>query len=81
LSADHLNTGVARIKLGRTLLREKRYAEAESESLAGYRIVSKLANPSIAWLENGRKDLREIYLALDEPDKAKEFDDQKGNAR
>jgi serine/threonine-protein kinase len=74
LSADHLNTGVARIKLGRTLLRERRYAEAEAESLAGYRIVSKQASPSIGWLENAREDLRAIYAALHEPDKAREFE-------
>jgi serine/threonine-protein kinase len=74
LSADHLNTGVARIKLGGTLLRERRYAEAEAESLAGYRIVSKQASPSIGWLENAREDLRAIYAALHEPDKAREFE-------
>src|SRR4051794_24570649 len=31
LSAGHLNTGIARVKLGRTLLRQKRYQEAQAE--------------------------------------------------
>jgi len=30
-SAHHINTGIARIKLGRTLLHERRFGEAESE--------------------------------------------------
>jgi serine/threonine-protein kinase len=29
-SAKHIDTGVARIKLGRALLRQNRYAEAEA---------------------------------------------------
>jgi eukaryotic-like serine/threonine-protein kinase len=35
LSAGHINTGIARIKLGRVLLRQRRFAEAEAETLAG----------------------------------------------
>jgi serine/threonine-protein kinase len=78
LPADHLQTGVARIKLGRALLRQKRYAEAAPESLAGYEIVRKQANPSISWLDNARKDLRAIYTGLQEPDKAREFEEAQG---
>jgi hypothetical protein len=37
-SAKHIDTGVARIKLGRALLRQNRYAEAEAETRAGYEI-------------------------------------------
>ncbi len=46
LPAGHLNIGIARVQLGRTLLREKRYSEAESESLAGYEILQKTTGPA-----------------------------------
>jgi hypothetical protein len=36
--AKHIDTGVARIKLGSALLRQNRYAEAEAETRAGYEI-------------------------------------------
>jgi len=72
-SAEHLNTGIARIKLGRALLRQARYQEAEGEALAGYRILSKQASPSVSWLKNARKDLTAIYEALHQPEKVKQF--------
>jgi serine/threonine-protein kinase len=59
LSPDHIFTGVARIKLGRTLLRMGRYREAHAETDAGRRIVEKQATPSVSWLEQARKDLEE----------------------
>jgi serine/threonine-protein kinase len=73
LSADHVSTGIAQLKLGRALLRQNRYREAEEHMLAGYRIVSKQASPSVSWLKSARKDLVQIYDALGEPDKAREF--------
>jgi serine/threonine-protein kinase len=73
LSADHVSTGIAQLKLGRALLRQNRYREAEEHLLAGYRIVSKQASPSVSWLKSARKDLVQIYDALGEPDKAREF--------
>jgi hypothetical protein len=73
LSADHLNTGIARIKLGRALARQHRYADAESESSAGHAILRKQKSPTVSWLQNGRKDLVEEYEALHEPDKAQKF--------
>jgi len=81
LSPDHLNTGIARIKLGHTLMREKKYAEAEVESLAGYHIVRRQANPSIAWLDDARRDLRAIYAGLNEPDKTELLDHGQPAAR
>lgn len=63
-SPTHLNTGIGRIKLGRVLLRQRRFAEAERESLAGYRIVAGQATPSVSWLQSARTDLAEIYDAL-----------------
>ena len=67
LSPNHPNTGIARIKLGRSLLRQQRYAEAEVESRAGYEILIKQTNPTISWLQNARQDLAEEYTALGRP--------------
>jgi hypothetical protein len=72
-SADHINTGIARTKLGRTLLRQQRYAEAERESRAGYEVLVKQMAPGASWLVNSRKDLIEEYDALKEPENAERF--------
>jgi eukaryotic-like serine/threonine-protein kinase len=72
-SPTHINTGIARIKLGRTLLRQHRYADAEAETHAGYDILSAQMNPKVSWLMNARKDLAEEYEALKQPDLAAKF--------
>jgi eukaryotic-like serine/threonine-protein kinase len=71
LSAGDMNTGIARVKLGRTLLRERRYREAETEILAGSDILSKQTSPSVSWIQSARKDLALVYEALGESEKAK----------
>ncbi|HEV8040649.1 MAG TPA: tetratricopeptide repeat protein [Bryobacteraceae bacterium] len=76
LPSNHMFMGIAHIKLGRTLVRQHRYADAEPESLAGYDIVSKQANPQVSWLKSARQDLVTIYDALKEPEKAKRFQSQ-----
>ena len=73
LSADHLNTGIARIKLGRALLRQNKFAEAEVETLAGYEILIKQSNPGVGFLQNARTDLAAEYDALRQPEKATKF--------
>jgi eukaryotic-like serine/threonine-protein kinase len=73
LSADNVNTGIAHIKLGRTLLRESRYADAQVESLAGYGNLMKQANPGSSYLRAARKDLAAEYDALKQPEKAAKF--------
>ena len=70
LPAGHLNFGISRVKLGRVLLREHRYHEAETESRTGLDILSKQASPSISWIQKGREDLILIYEALHQPEKA-----------
>jgi serine/threonine-protein kinase len=75
LPPNHTNIGVARIKLGRALLLQNRYAEAEQESLAGYGILKPQMSPSASWMVNARKDLRAICTALGQGDKAREFAD------
>jgi serine/threonine protein kinase/tetratricopeptide (TPR) repeat protein len=72
-SPTHINTGIARIKLGRTLLRQHRYAEAEAESHAGYDILITQMDPKVSWLMNARKDLAEEYEALKQPEQAAKF--------
>jgi serine/threonine-protein kinase len=54
---DHLNTAIAHVKLGRTLLREGRFADARVESLVGHDILVKQASPSLSFLQNSLKDL------------------------
>ncbi len=73
LPATHLNVGIATIKLGRSLLRQHRYAEAVKESAAGYDIVLKQTDPSIGWLTNARKDLVAAYDSLGMPHKAARY--------
>jgi eukaryotic-like serine/threonine-protein kinase len=72
-SANHINTGVARIKLGRTLLRQNRYVEAEAETRPGYEILFKQMDLKVTWLVNARKDLAEEYDALKQPEEAARF--------
>ena len=73
LSADNVNTGIARIKLGRTLLRAGRPADAEQETLAGYDILAKQTSPSISFLRAAREDLVAAYEAMRLPEKAARF--------
>ena len=54
-------------------LRQERCQEAEAQTLAGYRILIKQSNPTDSFLRAARKDLREAYTALNEPEKAKEY--------
>ena len=67
---DDLSDGIARLKLGRALLRQKRLSESEPELLAGLDIVLKQSSPSVAWAKNGREDLAALYDAMKQPDKA-----------
>ena len=61
------------IKLGRSLLRQHRYVDAERETRAGYQIVAKQAAPTVSWLKTAREDLVVIYTALHEPEQAETF--------
>ncbi len=72
-SPEHLNTGIARIKLGRALLRQHHYAQAASESLAGYEILVPQTDPTVSWLQTARRDLVEAYDALGQPERAERF--------
>ena len=73
LPADNVNTAIAHIKLGRTLLRENRYQDAEPETLAGYEILTRQSSPSTSFIHAARKDLAAEYEALNQPQKAARF--------
>ena len=68
-----MNIAIARVKLGRTLLREKRFRDAEAESRSGYAILKAQMKPSVSWLKTARMDLGEIYKALGDVAMAAEF--------
>lgn len=71
LPADNINTGTVRVKLGRTLLRERRYREAESELVAGSEILSRQPGGSGEWTRSARDDLALVNQALGEHEKDK----------
>jgi tetratricopeptide (TPR) repeat protein len=70
---EHLNTGIAHIKLGRVLTRTGRYREAESQILTGYAIVAKQSDTHVSWLRNARKDLVIVYDSLHDAGKAAKY--------
>ena len=73
LPADNINLGIVQVKLGRTLLRQKRYEDAEAETLAGYEILIKQSSPSTSFIHAARKDLAADYEALNQPQQASRF--------
>lgn len=73
LPADNVNLAIAHVKLGRTLLHQNRYQDAESETLAGYEILIKQSSPSTSFIHAARKDLAAEYEALNQPQKAARF--------
>jgi serine/threonine protein kinase/Tfp pilus assembly protein PilF len=72
-SANTLNDAVAHLKLGRALLREGRYADAEPEALFGYNYLAKHVTPGDHFLLFARKDLAAIYDGLHNADQAAHF--------
>ncbi len=80
LGADNVNLGIAHLKLGRTLLRENRYKDAEGETLAGYEILIKQSSPSTSFIRAARTDLVADYDALHQPEKAARFRAELANA-
>ena len=73
LPADNVNLAIAHIKLGRTLLRENRYQDAESETQSGYEILAKQSSPSTSFIRGALKDLAAEYEGLNQPLQAARF--------
>jgi serine/threonine-protein kinase len=65
--------GIARVRLGRALLLDKRYQDAEAESRVGYEILTKQPGAPERWMQNARTDLAHEYEALHQPEKAAKF--------
>jgi len=73
ISPVSVNTAIAHAKLGRALLRDRRFKEAEPETLGAYRYLVKQMTPANGFLMACRKDLAAIYDGLNEPEKAGHF--------
>jgi hypothetical protein len=55
------------------LLLQRRQADAEQESRAGYETLKKQTSPPANWLQNALKDLVAEYEALGRPEQAQRF--------
>jgi eukaryotic-like serine/threonine-protein kinase len=73
--AEHQLVGIARVRLGRAILRQRRYSEAESESRAGYELLMKQTSPPANWLSKAHTDLAEEYAALNKPERQRYLSD------
>ena len=60
LPPEHQLVGIAKVRLGRALVSQNRYGEAEQEILAGYAILQKQASPPPRWLAIAREDLAKL---------------------
>jgi serine/threonine-protein kinase len=72
-SANTLNDAVAHLKLGRALLREGRFSDAEPEALFGYNYLVKKVTSTDRFLLFARKDLAAIYDGLHDAAKAARY--------
>ena len=70
LPPGHMNIAITRVKLGSVLLREGRYSDAESESLAGYDLLTQQTTPPAKWVRAARTDLAAEYDGLNDAEKA-----------
>ena len=75
LPNDHQLVGIAHIRLGHQIVRQKRYGDGASESQAGYDILTKQPTAPARWLQMAREDLADVYEALGQPDRAQPFRD------
>lgn len=73
LSATHLNTAIARVRLGRSLTKQKRWREAVRETQAGYGLLQAQTQPAVSWLQGAREDLAAAYAALGQPEAAARY--------
>ncbi len=64
LPADHGDFGYARVRLGRALLGQRRYREAQREIKSGLEILEKNAGLSAPSVQAARKDLQAIAHAI-----------------
>jgi serine/threonine protein kinase len=72
LSPGDLRIGLARAKLGRALVLQSRWQDAEPHLVAAYQILNKEA-PKSEWTTNARQDLSAAYTALGRMDDARKY--------
>ncbi len=70
VAPTHVDIGIARVKLGRVLMRQGKFSDAERESAAGLDILVPQMSPAASWLKNARSDLVQIYDSLGQTAKA-----------
>jgi len=75
-SPDSLNIAQARIRLGRTLIHEKKYQESIDFTLPGYNSLVKQANPQMDFVQGALLDLALAYEALHQPELARKYRDE-----
>jgi serine/threonine protein kinase len=73
LTPDHMSTGIARIKLGRTLVKQRKWVASVGESRTGYEILVKEKAQQQVWLKMAREDLSASYAALGDSANAARF--------
>ena len=72
-SKDSVNAVIAHLKLGRALLRESRFRDAEGETLPAYEYLVKHVPADNGFLRASRKDLAAIYDGMRDSEKATHF--------
>ena len=65
--------GISHAILGRALLKQKRFEEAEKPLLAGYEILKSGPQQYLVRLQDARKDLAEVYESLRQTSQADRF--------
>jgi eukaryotic-like serine/threonine-protein kinase len=70
LPPTHLDVGIVRVKLGRVLMRQRRFADGEWESAAGLAVLLQQTSPAVGFVKNARGDLAQMYDSLGQPAKA-----------
>jgi len=73
LAPNHQLVGIAHVRLGHTLVFERRFADAEKQLTTGYGILKSQTNPPATWLGMAQTDLVAVYDTLKEPEKALPF--------
>ena len=72
-SKDSVNAVIAHLKLGRSLLRQNRFKDAESETLPAYQYLVKHVAADNGFLRASRKDLAAINDGLHRSDQATRY--------
>jgi serine/threonine-protein kinase len=71
--ATNSNVVISHIKLGRSLTRQKRYAEGEQQTRAAYDVLRTQQDAGTSFLKAARSDLLEDYTALGRSADAAQF--------